>query len=404
MRQKIYLDYSSTTPLDPFVLKAMMPFLKNKFGNPSSSHYFGQQTHSEIEKSRETISKFLNCSPLEIIFTSGATEANNLAIRGIVDYFLFKKDQQKQEKKDDKRFQIPHIIVSQVEHNSVLEVCKELESRELIELSFVKVDSQGVLEINDLTEKIKENTILVSVMYVNSEIGTIQPISEIGKILKEFNKNRKTKILFHTDAAQAAQFLNCDVQKLGVDLLTLSSHKIYGPKGIGVLYKKDAVSLKPLIIGAGQEWGLRAGTENVAGIVGMGKAIELILDPRFELTKIKIRQLRDKLITGILRNINGVELVGSKDKRVQNNANFCFKGVEARDLVFALDQKGIAVSAGSACSDKAQRPSPVIIALGKSENEAKSCVRISIGKYTKKEDIEKTIKIIKFVYNSLILK
>jgi len=238
----------------------------------------------------------------------------------------------------------------------------------------------------DVAAVVKENTVLVSVMYANSEIGTIQPIAEIAKLLKQ------RKIFFHTDAVQAPNFLECDVQKLGVNLLTLSGHKIYGPKGIGVLYRRSGIDVTPLIEGGGQEMGMRSGTENVAAIVGMGAAVENLKDPRLAITNIRIRQLRDKLIKAVLKKILDSELTGSLEKRLPNNVHLRLKGVEGRDLVLLLDQRGIAVSTGSACSEKTQEPSHVLLALGLSNEDALSALRLTLGKYTKQEEIEKAVK------------
>ncbi|MDP2637136.1 MAG: cysteine desulfurase family protein, partial [bacterium] len=253
MKKQIYLDYAASSPLDPTVLKAMMPYLRQEWGNPSSSHSFGQRSRAAIENSRETVAKFLNCGPLEVVFTSGATEANNLAIQGV----LKTKNYQLKTAK-------PHVIVSKIEHESVLSPIQELEAQGKIKATYIAPNKEGIISPADIEKAIQNNTVLVSIMYANSEIGTIQPIAEVGVLLK------KAKIVFHTDAVQAAQFLDCDVQKLGVDLLTLSGHKIYGPKGVGALYIKERTGLSPLNVGGGQEQGMRSGTENVAGVVGMG--------------------------------------------------------------------------------------------------------------------------------------
>jgi len=381
MRKKIYLDYAASTPLDPKALKAMLPYLKKEYGNPSSSHTFGQEAKVAIEKARVRVAKFLNCQPLEVIFTSGATEANNLAIQGLLRSLNFK----------------PHIITTQIEHESVLSPLQELESEGLAEVTYVPVDREGIVKVEDVEKAIRPNTALVSVMYANSEIGTVQPIEEIGKLIK----NLKLKILFHTDAAQAAQFLPCEVQKLGVDMLTLSAHKFYGPKGTGALFMREGVLLDPLVFGGGQEQGVRSGTENVAGIVGMGEAVEKVQNPKTKIQNITIRQLRDQLIRGVLRNIPQSSLTGSLQARLPNNAHFCFEGVEGEVLLMALDEKGIAVSTGSACSEKTHEPSHVLLALGMSAQDAMSCVRITLGSHTTKEEIEKTVKTLGVVLEKL---
>ncbi len=382
MKRRIYLDFAATTPIDPKVLQAMAPYLKGVFGNPSSAHWFGQHTRAAIEKARGIVSSFLNARPQEIIFTSGATEANNLAIQGVIRSQI-----------SNIKFQKPHIVTSQIEHESVLSPCEQLEQEGIAEVTYVPVDKEGLVWVEDVKNAVKENTALVSIVYANSEIGTVQPIAEIGAMIRELKtKNYKLKTVFHTDAVQAAQFLDCNVQKLKADLLTISSHKIYGPKGAGALYVRDRVSLAPLISGGGQEQGLRSGSENVAAIVGMGAAIEEMRNPKSKIRNIQIRQLRDQLVRGILKNVKGTELTGSNAKRLVNNIHLLVKGVEGRDMVIALDQKGIAVSSGSACSEKNQEPSHVLLALGYSLQEASSGVRITLGKDTTKEEILKCMK------------
>jgi cysteine desulfurase len=382
MRKRIYLDYAATTPVDPAVLKAMMPYLKAAFGNPSSAHWFGQQTRAAIEKAREVVSSFLNARAQEIVFTSGATEANNLAIQGIV-----------RSQKSNLKSQKPHMITSEIEHESVLSPCEALEQEGLAEVTYGPGDKQGLVRVEDVKNAVKENTVLISLMYANSEIGTVQPIAEIGAMLKHYKLQATSyKPLFHTDATQAAQFLDCDVQKLKVDLLTLSSHKVYGPKGAGALYVRDGVLLSPLVYGGGQEGGMRSGTENVAAIVGMGAAVKEIQNPKSKIRNIQIRQLRDRLMRGILKNVKGAELTGSATRRLPNNIHIRVQGIEGRDMVIALDQKGIAVSSGSACSEKNQEPSHVLLALGHSLEEASSGVRLTVGKGTTKEDIQKAMK------------
>jgi cysteine desulfurase len=376
MKKKIYLDFAATTPIDPKVLKVMAPYLKGAFGNPSSAHWFGQQARAAIERARGIVSSFLNARQQEVVFTSGATEANNLAIQGIA---------RKSEIQNSK----PHIITSVIEHESVLSPCEQLEQEGIAEVTYVPVDKEGLVRVEDVKSAMKDNTALVSIMYANSEIGTVQPIAEIAEAIRNF---RNPKILFHTDAAQAAQFLPCDVEKLGVDLLTISSHKIYGPKGAGVLYVKDGIPIAPAMFGGGQEQGMRSGTENVAAIVGMGLAIQEVQNPKSKIQNIKIRQLRDQLLRGILKNVKGAELTGSKEKRLPNNIHIRVRGVEGRDMVVSLDQKGIAVSSGSACSEKNQEPSHVLLALGYTLQEASSGVRLTVGRGTTQEDIQKAMK------------
>ncbi|MEK7509986.1 MAG: cysteine desulfurase family protein [Patescibacteria group bacterium] len=394
MKKRIYLDYAASTPIDKKVLEAMLPYLRKHHGNPSSTHGFGQKAKAAIEEAREKAAKFLHCSPLEVVFTSGATEANNLAIQGVIQYISNQTSllEESPARRQDAK---PHIVTSQIEHESVLEPCKMLEKEGVAQVTYVPVTKEGFVRVEDVEKAIQENTVLVSIMYANSEIGTIQPITEIGQLLRKHNLQDATyKILFHTDAVQAANYLDCNVEKLGVDLLTLSAHKVYGPKGIGLLYVREGASLHALLGGGGQEGGLRSGTEDVAGIVGFGVALQELQNPRMLVVNIKTRQLRDTLVKKVLRRIPESVLTGSQEKRLANNTHFRFHGIEGRDLVLLLDQKGIAVSAGSACSETTQEPSHVLLALGLEQEEALSSVRITIGKYTKLEEIEKVIKVL----------
>ena len=378
-----------------------MPYLKRHFGNPSSTHQFGQKARVALELAREQVASFLHCKADEVIFTSGATEANNLAIQGVIRSTLRLRSGQAK----------PHIVTTAIEHESVLEPCRTLEREGTAEVTYVVPNREGLIKVEDVKKAIQPNTILVSVMYVNSEVGTIEPIEEIGELLKGFPstplsfesepegsslrvEDRAGKILFHTDAVQAANFLECDVEKMGVDLLTLSGHKIYGPKGVGVLYRREKTFIQGIVEGGGQEDGLRSGTENVAAIVGMGVAVEELESPRRMIATITIRQLRDKLIKAVLRKIPDSELTGSSERRLANNAHFRFEGVEGRDLVIMLDQKGIAVSTGSACSEKTQDASHVLLALGFSKKVALSSLRITLGKQTKLEEIENVVKVL----------
>ncbi|KKS19080.1 MAG: Cysteine desulfurase [Candidatus Roizmanbacteria bacterium GW2011_GWC2_41_7] len=333
---KTYLDYAATTPCDPKVTRAMSVFLKKDFGNPSSIHNFGQKASMAIGGARQSVAEFLGCESEEIVFTGSATEADNLAIFGTVKASKITK---------------PHIITSQIEHPAVLESCRELE-KQGAEITYLPVNKDGVVEIAELKKALRPNTLLVSIIYANNEVGTIQPIAEIGELIGHAmsSGHRMSKIYFHTDAVQAANFLDCDVKKLGVDLLTLSAHKIYGPKGIGALYVKKGTPIAPVIYGGGHERGLRSGTENVAGIVGLGQAIKEIQNPKLKIQNIKIRQFRDKLIKTILKIIPGSRLNGSLTQRLANNVNISFDGAEGEAIIVMLDQKGIAASTGSACS------------------------------------------------------
>jgi len=381
MKKKfIYLDYAASTPVDQKVQKAMLPFHAREFGNPSSIHQFGQRSRASVEKAREQIATFLSCFANEIVFTSGATEANNLAIQGVLLNIAKKK---------------PHVVTSAIEHESILAPIQELEKQGVIEATYISVGKDGIAKPKDVEKALQENTVLVSIQYANSEVGSVQPIVEVGKILKRYKiKNTSRPILFHTDAVQAALYLDCSVEKLGADLLTLSSHKIYGPKGVGALYIRKGITLSPLIFGGGQEQGMRPGTENVAGIVGMGEAIQEIQNPKSKIQNIRIRQLRDKFMKMILQRISGAELTGSLLQRLPNNVHVRLKGVDGKDVVLLLDQKGIAVSTGSACSESSQEPSHVLLNMGYQKTEARSALRITLGKHTKKEEVEKTLKIL----------
>ena len=384
MAKRIYLDYASTTPIDPKVFRTLLPFLKDNFGNPSSVHYFGQKAQVAIDIAREKIAKFLGCSSEEIVFTGSATEANNLVIKGLTSYFL----------PQTSNFR-PHIITSQIEHKAVLEPCKAL-GKKGVEITYLPVNDQGLIQISRLAKKIKENTVLVSTMYANNEIGVIQPIVEIGKLLKNINrikeKSKVQKTYFHTDAVQAINWLDCKVERLGVDLLTLSGHKIYGPKGIGALYIKKGTPIEAQIRGGGQEQGLRSGTENVSAIVGLGAAIAKVKSQK---SKVKsIRRLRNKLIKETLRNIPDVKLNTPLQNSLPNIVNFSFKGAEGEAIVIALDQEGICVSTGSACAAKSLEPSHVLLALGLSEEEAHTSVRFSLGRYTTEKEINYVLKVL----------
>lgn len=371
---KIYLDYAATTPIDPKILREMLPYLKKDFGNPSSIYNIGQEARNAANGAREIVAGFLGCSSKEIIFTGSATEANNLAIFGAVKAAETVK---------------PHIIASQIEHHAVLEPYKELK-KQGTEVTFLPVDKDGLIRASDVKKAMKPNTVLVSIMYANNEIGTVEPISEIAKVVKKTNP----KTLFHTDAVQAVNYLECDVKKLGVDLFSLSSHKIYGPKGVGALYIKSGTKMKPLIYGGGHEGGLRSGTENIPGIVGLAAAIREVQNPKTRIQNIKIRQLRDKIIKTILKVIPGTRLNGSPIHRLPNNVNISFEGAEGEAMVITLDQKGIAVSTGSACSSGSLEASHVLLALGLSEEQAHGSLRITLGKHTTSGEVERFLKVL----------
>ncbi|EKE16322.1 MAG: hypothetical protein ACD_11C00020G0027 [uncultured bacterium] len=375
---RIYLDYAATTPVDEKVLKTMQPYFSKIFGNAMSVHSFGQEALEAIDNARSKVAKFLNCSSTEVIFTSGATESNNLAIKGVLRsfYSVARKPEEK-----------PHIITTAFEHHCVLDSCKILTKEQMAEVTFLPINKDGIIKIEDVKKAIKPNTILISIMYVNNEIGTVQPISEIGKLIKKINESRKQKILFHTDATQATNYWDCDVEALGVDILSFSGHKIYGPKGTGVLYIKKGTAIKRIQDGGDQEYKMRGGTHNVPGIVGLGAAVAMIKNSENQKKSKEITKLRDYLIKKVLE-IPKSYLNGSTEKRTPNIANFRFDDVEGEGLLLSLDLEGIAVSTGSACSSGALDPSHVLLALGLKHEQAHGSLRISIGKHTTKQELD----------------
>ena len=379
--KRIYLDYAASTPVDKKVLNEMIPYFSEKFGNPSSIHQFGQETMEAVDRARQQVADFLHCKTNEIVFTSGATESNNLTIKG-----LLRATQAEN----------PHIITSAIEHHCVLNSCQTAQKDKIADISFIKVNKEGIIDPENIKNAIRKDTILVSIMYGNNEVGTIQPIAEIGKIIKEINKDREDKklpkIYFHTDAVQAVNYLDCNVESLGVDLLSLSGHKIHGPKGIGVLYVKRGTKIKSTQQGGEQENNLRAGTHNVPGIVGIGKAISLIFENRKKMDRTK--ELRDYMISEVLKTIPNSRLNGSKEFRLPHNANFSFKGIEGESLLMMLDQEGIAVSTGSACSSTSLAPSHVLSAMGIPPEIAHASIRFTLGRDTTKEDIDHTLKVL----------
>lgn len=389
--KRFYFDHAAATPMDPRVVKAMSPYYFDIFGNPGSIHKFGQEASAAVFKARNKISKLLNCDYREIIFTGSATEANNLAIRGVVKKF---KERSKE---------LPRIITSQIEHESILEVCREVEKEGLAEVIYLPVSKEGQVDLKKFKAVLNERTILVSIMYANNEIGSIQLIGKILGIIANYKQERSSSIfpLFHTDAVQAFNYLNCDVKELGVDMMTLSSQKIYGPKGVGFLYVKNFGSIEgekfisPIIIGGGQEEGLRSGTENVAGIVGMSEAAQISFDLRKKECQ-RLYGLQSYFLDG-LRSIKRSSFVlnGPKigDCRLPNNINIYFK--DKKDLVFKLDFAGFAVSGGSACSARLAKPSHVLKAIGCSDKKASESIRISFGRKTSVREIDRLISCFK---------
>ena len=349
-KRRIYLDHAATTPVDPAVLRAMAPYFSQKFGNPMSVHSFGQEAKEAIEKARLEVAKFLNCGSEEIIFTSGATESNNLAIRGAINAY-YEKLRNRETKKLRNKVK-PHIITTQFERHCVLNTCKALEENNLAEVTYLPVYKEGIVKVADVKKAIRPNTILVSIMYVNNEIGTVQPIDEVGKLIKTYNQRPTTnnRIIFHTDAVQAINYFNCDVQKLNVDLLSLSAHKIYGQEGVGALYIRKNTPISQIQSGGEQEFNLRAGTDNVPAIVGLAEAIRQLTTNDQQLTTRKILNLRNYLIKKVLKEIPRSYLNGSLKFRSPANANFRFDNVEGESIMLSLDIEGVAASTGSACN------------------------------------------------------
>jgi cysteine desulfurase len=364
----IYLDYSATTTVDPRVLDAMMPYFSDSFGNPSSVHRYGQAAEAAVESARETVASILNCRPDEIIFTSCGSESDNLALRGAA-YAMHEKAGAK------------WILASRAEHPAVTKTMKNLEKYEGFQAEWLDVDEQGRVRPETVSGAICNETAVVSVMYANNEIGTINPIAEIAAIC------RLQHVLFHTDAVQAAAYLPVDVQALGVDMMSLGSHKFYGPKGVGVLYVRKGTPLLPHLTGGGQEFGLRAGTQNVPYIVGFAEALHLANEER-EMRATHVRPLRDKIIGTVLETIPDSRLTGDMVQRLPHHASFAFQGVDGNLLLTLLDAAGFACSSGSACKTGNPEPSEVMNAIGLSRDWGLGSLRVTLGKDTQPEQVE----------------
>jgi cysteine desulfurase len=377
-RNKLYLDYAATTPIDPRVLKAMEPYFSEKFGNTMSLHSFGQEAKTALEESREIVADLMGAKPSEVIFTSSATESNNLALKGVA--FANRKKGN-------------HIIISSIEHSCIMESAKWLE-KQGFEITRLKVDKYGLVDPEDVKKAIKKETILVSIMHANNEIGTIEPIEEIGKICKERG------VYFHTDAAQSFGKIPINVNKMNIDLMTVSSHKMYGPKGAAALFVREGTKIEPILHGGGHEMGLRSSTVNVAAIVGFAEACK-ICKKEMEKEAKRLTKLRDKLIKGVLEKIPGSHLNGHPIKRLPNNANFWFEGVEGESIVIQLDLLGIAASTGSACSTEKLEPSHVLLAIGLRPEQAHGSLRLSLGRWTKERDIDYVLKVLPKVIQRL---
>lgn len=375
--RRVYMDHAATTKTDPEVVKAMQPYFTEKFGNASSLHSFGTEAKEALEESRELIAKFINAKPSEIIFTSGGSESNNLAIKGLL-YANKKKGN--------------HIITSKIEHHAVLETCEYLE-KQGFKVNYLDVAKDGLVAPEDVEKAITNDTVLVSIMHANNEIGTVEPIAEIGKICRE------KKVYFHTDAVQTVGKMPVDVNKMNIDLLSSSAHKLYGPKGVGFLYKKEGINLEPLIHGGGHEAGFRSGTENVSGIVGFAKACELAqkrMDKEIE----HLTKLSKKLHDGVLK-IENSYLNGHPEKRLPGINNFRFDFIEGESLILRLDMKGIAASTGSACSTKSLEPSHVLTAIGLTHVQAHGSLRISLGKDNTEEEVDYLLEVLPDIVKDL---
>ena len=367
----IYLDYNATSPVDPRVLEAMLPFYRQSYGNPSSVYRFAQQARKAVEDARSKVAKLINADPREIFFTSGGTEADNLAIKGITAV-LAKKGK--------------HILTSKIEHHAVLEPVKFLSKNGFL-ATFVDVDEYGMIDLNGFKESIREDTILASVMFANNEVGTIQPIKELAAICYERG------VVFHTDAVQAVGKLEIDVKELAVGALSLSAHKFQGPKGVGALYLRKGVSIAPLFLGGGHERGFRSGTENVGGIVGLGVAAYLASKEMVEDQK-RIKSLRDKLEKAITSLISETKVNGHPSLRLDSTLNVCMRYIEGEGILISLDFEGVCASSGSACTSGSLDPSHVLLAMGIPHEIAHGSLRLSLGKFTTEAEIDKVIEVL----------
>lgn len=372
----IYLDNAASTPVHQKVIDEMIPYFKEQYGNPSSIHKFGRTANVAIQSARKRIADLINADSKEILLTSGGTESNNTAIYGMVFQNKGK-----------------HIITSSIEHDAILEPCKRLE-REGYRVSYIPVDRHGLVNVDDVRKEISQDTCLITIMFANNEVGTIQPIKEIASIAHDNN------IVFHTDAVQAVGKVPIDVKELGIDLLSISSHKINGPKGVGALYIRKGITISPLILGGGQENGLRSGTENVASIAGFGMACKLARDNMSQ-NMSYFKNLTSRLVTGVLSEIPGTNLNGHPEKRIPNNAHFTFLGVNGEDLIIKLDENRIAASTGSACSVRVQKASHVLRAMGFSHEQITGSLRLTVGITNTDEEIDEAVRVLKGVVQEL---
>jgi len=403
--ERIYLDNSATTAVVPEVAKKMAETMEKTWGNPSSVHTIGQEAKQMLDQARSEVADFFGAKPEEIIFTSGGSESDNLAIRGVVESRTWNVERG-----------LPHIITSATEHHAVLHTIEDLEKADLIEATYVKPDKDGYISPESIEKEIKDNTILVSIIYVNNETGAVAPIKEIGAMIEkqntEYRIQNTEKILFHTDAVQAIEFMPADVNELGVDLLTFTAHKIHGPKGVGGLYVKKGVKLAQQITGGSQEFNFRAGTENIAGVVGLVEALKLVRQyssseqsesrssdssrsaNRRTRTIKSVEKLRDKLILGIQNNVFDTILNAGGAKRAPHIANISFMNAEGEAIILNLDFLGIAVSSGSACTSRSLEPSHVLSAMGIPPEKTHGAIRFSLSRYTTEKEIDKVIEVL----------
>ena len=376
--KQIYLDYAATTPTHPDVLQAMLPYFSDMFGNPSAIYSYGQKAKGAIEEARSKVAGLIGARDDEIVFTSGGTEADNFAIKSIA-YASEPKGN--------------HIITSSIEHHAVIETCKFLERKGFL-VTYLPVDEYGLVSVDDVKNAITDKTILISIMYANNEIGTIEPITEVGKLAKEAG------VSFHTDAVQAAGHIPVDVNELGVDLLSMSAHKLYGPKGVGALYIRKGIKLAPFMHGGGQEKKRRASTENVPGIVGFGRAAELAQQEIHEETQ-RLTHLRNMLIKRLMEQIDHVHLNGPPQKRLPNNINVSVDFVEGESMLLNLDLEGISASTGSSCSSSSLEASHVLLATGLPHEQAHGSLRFTLGKWTSEDDIDRVMEVLPKIISRL---